>query len=211
MTLGIIPNISKNNILKIVEEIARELKKSGFDYFISDSLLKQQNNFFGQLKECSFLPLKELIDKSDMVISIGGDGTMLHTAYEVRKKSVPILGVNFGKLGFLAEFNLEELKKFWNEIKNNNYIIEERMTLVGMVNGINDKLYSINDIVIDKGPWHKMIELTVKIDDDYVSTFSADGVIIATPTGSTGYSLSTGGPIVNSQANVITLSPIAPH
>ena len=211
MTLGIIPNISKKNILKTVEEIACELKKSGFNYFISESILELKNNFFGQLKDCSFLPLNELIEKSDMVISIGGDGTMLNTAYQVRKKSVPILGVNFGKLGFLAEFNLEELKKFWGEIKNNNYVVEERMALVGMVNGMNDKLYAINDIVIDKGPWHKMIEITVKIDDDYVSTFSADGVIIATPTGSTGYSLSTGGPIVNPQANVITLSPIAPH
>ena len=211
MTLGIFPNISKKDILKIVEEIACELKKAGFDFFISDSLLKFKNNFFGNLKDCSFLPNKEMIEKSDMVISIGGDGTMLCTAFEVRKTSVPILGVNYGKLGFLAEFDVEGLKKFWNEIKNNEYVIEERMALLGISNGSDEKLYAINDIVVDKGPWHKMIELTIKIDDDYVSTFPADGIIIATPTGSTGYSLSTGGPIVNPQANVITLSPIAPH
>lgn len=137
---------------------------------------------------------------------------MLHTAYEVRNTSTPIMGVNFGKLGFLAEFDLDSFKIFLNEIKKNNFVIEERMALVGSINGNEEKnLYAINDIVIEKGPWHKMIEITVKVDKDYVSTFSADGVIIATPTGSTGYSLSTGGPIVNPLADVITLSPIAPH
>jgi NAD+ kinase len=83
--------------------------------------------------------------------------------------------------------------------------------IAGSVEKENKELYAINDIVIDKGPWPKMINLTIKVDDDYVSTFSADGLIIATPTGSTGYSLSAGGPIINPKADVITLSPVAPH
>jgi NAD+ kinase len=134
---------------------------------------------------------------------------MLNTAYEMRHSSTPIIGVNFGKLGFLAEFDLAGFTDFLQDIKTQNYVVEERMTLLGECCG--KELFAINDLVIDKGSWSKMIELTIKVDDDYVATFSADGLIVATPTGSTGYSLSTGGPIVNPKADVITLSPIAPH
>jgi len=211
MTLGIIPNISKTNILQIVMEIIGQLRLYSYNYIICDSLLKvvEKNN---RLHENELLPLKELIKKSDMVISIGGDGTMLTTAYEVRKTSTPIIGVNFGKLGFLAEFDIDSFKDLLKEIKNKNYIVDERMALVGGNSLENGKeLYAINDIVVEKAPYPKMIDLTIKVDEDYVATFSADGIIIATPTGSTGYSLSTGGPIVNPGADVITISPIAPH
>jgi NAD+ kinase len=115
-------------------------------------------------------------------------------------------------LGFLAEFDLNNFVEFLQDIKAKNYYFEERMTLVATCgNNPENELYAVNDLVIDKGLWSKMIQLTMKVDNDYVSTFSADGLIIATPTGSTGYSLSVGGPIVNPQADVITLSPIAPH
>ncbi len=212
MTLGIIPNTSKTDILKIVGKIVKELKRAGIDYTVCKSLDTLKKESDNNLQNSDFLPLNELVTKSDMVVSIGGDGTMLNTAYEVRDTSTPIIGVNFGKLGFLAEFDLDSFKEFLSDIKTENYIVEERMALIGSTNGKPEKhMYAINDIVIEKGPWHKMIELTIKIDDDYVTTFSADGVIIATPTGSTGYSLSTGGPIVNPLADVITLSPIAPH
>lgn len=212
MTIGIIPNISKKDIVSIVDEISIRLGKHEIDYLICDSILKFKSNLNKSIKKSKFLPLKKLIEQSDMVISIGGDGTMLNTAYEVRNTKTPIIGVNFGKLGFLAEFDLESFNDLLIELKSKEYVIEERMSLVGnLVKNKRKEFYAINDIVIDKGPWPKMIELTVKVDEDYVSTFSADGIIIATPTGSTGYSLSTGGPIVNPKAGVITLSPIAPH
>ncbi len=212
MTIGIIPNTSKSDILKIVSDIIEELKKTGIDFIISDTLLLLKEKFEAELYSAKFLSNEKMIERCDMVLSIGGDGTMLNTAYEVRNSATPILGVNFGKLGFLAEFDLDSLRDFLTDVKKNNFVVEERMALIGSANGsIEKNLYAINDIVIEKGPWHKMIELTVKVDADYVSTFSADGIIIATPTGSTGYSLSTGGPIVNPQADVITLSPIAPH
>ncbi len=212
MTIGIIPNTSKTGILDIVASIVDELKKSGIDFIISESLLVMKDKFISELYGSKFLSHEKMMERCNMVLSIGGDGTMLNTAYEVRNSSTPILGVNFGKLGFLAEFDLESLKEFLVDVKKNNFIVEERMALIGSANGNAEKnLYAINDIVIEKGPWPKMIELTVKVDADYVSTFSADGIIIATPTGSTGYSLSTGGPIVNPKADVITLSPIAPH
>ncbi len=211
MTIGIIPNIFKNDILDIVKQIIAELRKNDLQFLLSNSLLKFKSNFDEELKHAKFLRHDELAILSDMVVSIGGDGTMLNTAFEVRNSNTPILGVNVGKLGFLAEFDINSFSEFLYDVKNKNYIIEERMTLIASCTGEKEKLYALNDLVIDKGPWPKMIELTVKVDDDYVATFSADGIIIATPTGSTGYSLSTGGPIVNPKADVITLSPIAPH
>lgn len=211
MTLGIIPNISKKEILKVIDAIIEELQKNKMNFFICNSLLKLKSEFSDRLNGCSFLPLNDLIKTSDIVVSIGGDGTMLSTAYEVRNANTPIAGVNLGKLGFLAEFDVYSFKEFIQEIISRNYIVEERMALIGSCSNANEELFAINDIVIDKGSWPKMIELTIKVDDDYVSTFSADGIIIATPTGSTGYSLSAGGPIVSPKSNVITLSPIAPH
>ncbi len=122
------------------------------------------------------------------------------------------LGVNFGKLGFLAEANINEMDSFISDIKNEKYSIEERMVVTGDCIGRKvETFYAVNDIVIDKGGWPKMIEISISVDDEYVTTFVADGIIIATPTGSTGYSISAGGPIVSPKTDVITLSPISPH
>lgn len=210
--IGIIPNIDKPDIVGTLTRIVEDLHKNNLDYVISSSILQFGSSFNSILKESRYVPIEDLIRSSHIVISIGGDGTMLTTAFTVRNNSTPILGVNIGKLGFLAEFDVNSFSEFIPEIRDKNYVIEDRMALVGTIEESSSiELYAINDIVIDKGPWQKMIELTVKVDDDYVSTFSADGVIIATPTGSTGYSLSTGGPVVNPRADVITLCPIAPH
>ncbi|MCX7798344.1 MAG: NAD(+)/NADH kinase [Melioribacter sp.] len=209
MILGIIPNITKTDIVKAVDIIAKDLFDADLEFYICNSLLKMSNNFTDNLKKCDYLDLYELIKKSDIIISIGGDGTMLNTAYLVRNSKIPIIGVNLGKLGFLAELDVKSFREFIPEIKSKNFIIEERIALSAFIN--SNELYAINDIVIDKGAWSKMIELTIKIDEDYVSTFAADGIIIATPTGSTGYSLSAGGPIITPKSDVITLSPIAPH
>lgn len=212
MKIGIIPNVTKPDILNVVSRCVEDIRKNELEYVVSNSMLKFEKDFNPLLKKSKFLKDEELIQTSDFVLSIGGDGTMLTTAYLLRNYSTPLLGVNIGKLGFLAELDVESFDSFIDEIKAKTYTIEERMALIGKSeHNRNDELYAINDIVIDKGPWQKMIEMTIKVDNDYVSTFSADGIVIATPTGSTGYSLSTGGPIVNPKANVIALSPIAPH
>ncbi|KAF0216366.1 MAG: hypothetical protein FD178_1249 [Ignavibacteria bacterium] len=211
MIIGIIPNITKSEVNEIIERIVSEIINNGLDYVLSDSILNTSADLLKKFDSSKIVTLEKLSSISDMVVSIGGDGTMLNTAYSVRGSGTPILGVNFGKLGFLAEFDIESFSEFMCDVKTSNYIVEERVALIGTSAGISESLYAINDLVIDKGSWSKMIELTVFVDDEYVTTFSADGIIIATPTGSTGYSLSTGGPIVNPQADVITLSPIAPH
>jgi NAD+ kinase len=212
MRIGIVPNTTKHEVVKIVNTLISKLEEFGFEYVLSKSLLKFEDDFDSSKMNCEFLPHAELCNQSDIVISIGGDGTMLTTAYEARNSNTPILGLNFGKLGFLAEFEMKNLDELLTDIKNKNYYIDERTTLEAVCRNVkSDKLFAVNDIVIDKGGWSKMIQLTLQVDDDYVTTFSADGIIIATPTGTTGYSLSAGGPIVSPSADAIVVNPISPH
>ena len=212
MIIGIIPNTTKTNTVSIVNDFLQLLEESGIDYLFSDHLIPIKDQLNYRNTKAEFKSIKELGSIADIIVSFGGDGTMLNTAFELRGAKAPLLGLNLGKLGFLAEYEMKDVPQLVRELKENKFVIDERMALSGY--NINDKekeLYAINDLVIDKGRWPKMIQMTVKVDDDYVTTFSADGIIVATPTGSTGYSLSTGGPIVNPRANAITISPISPH
>lgn len=212
MKVGIIPNTTKTNILDVVEYIINQLRRNELEYYISETLLASFTTLPENIKNSYFLNHEDLFGECNLVISIGGDGTMLYTAYEARKYNTPIIGINFGKLGFLAELDDKNLAELIKDLKENNYIIEERMALEAHNLAEPEKeLFAINDIVIDKGRWPKMIELVMNVDEEYVSTFTADGIIVASPTGSTGYSLSTGGPIISPKAKAIVLSPISPH
>lgn len=212
MVVGIIANITKGNILDVVSSFTSKLKEEKIDYLLTKSITESK----GKLKLSSnsnYNPADDAVfKKSDLIISIGGDGTMLATAYKAHLYNKPVLGLNLGKLGFLVETDVAQMDSVIDLLKKKKYSIEERMVLSGVCSAqTTGELIAVNDLVIEKGGWPKMIELTVWVDDEYVTTFSADGLIIATPTGSTGYSLSTGGPIVAPTAKAITLSPISPH
>lgn len=212
MKIGIIPNITKPKIFDLVTLLLKKLEDNNFEFFIGITAIGKNEDKLTSIPSIKFVQDSELYSYCDIVLSIGGDGTMLQTAYEARHYRTPLLGVNFGKLGFLAEFDINNMDQFISDIKSKHYVIEERMALEAFCkNGETDELFAINDVVIDKGRWPKMIEMTMKIDEEYVSTFSADGLIIATPTGSTGYSLSTGGPIITPKTDAIVISPISPH
>jgi NAD+ kinase len=212
MILGVIANITKENVANVVSTFIEKLQKNKLDYLLSSDLWKFRKHFAIKIPKQKFLPDNKLCELSDIIISIGGDGTMLATAFNAQFFDKPVLGVNLGKLGFLVEANINQMDAIIKEIKSKKYSIEERIVITGSCTGHKiEKLYAINDLVIDKGAWPKMIELTIIVDGEYVTTFSADGLIIATPTGSTGYSISSGGPIVSPKADVITLSPISPH
>ncbi len=212
MTLGIIPNTSKENVFKILDELLTRLKEENIDFIISETIRQLDEVSEEYIKEIRLYPNNKIAEHCDVVISIGGDGTLLQTAYDTRFSSTPLLGLNYGKLGFLAEFDINNMEELIYHLKKDDLIIEDRNALEGICTSEKSrKLYAINDVVIDRGRYPKMIEITVLVDDEYVATFSADGIIIATPTGSTGYSLSTGGPIVNPKTKSITLSPISPH
>ena len=212
MKIGIIPNTTKFNTINIVNDFVSLLEENGIEYLLSDHLMPFKGDLNYKNRDAEFKSIRELGNLADIIVSLGGDGTMLNTAYELRGSNAPMLGLNLGKLGFLAEYEMKDVPQLVKELKENKFVIDERMALSGCNTADRgNELYAINDLVIDKGRWPKMIEMTLKVDGDYVSTFSADGIIVATPTGSTGYSLSTGGPVVNPKANAITLSPISPH
>jgi NAD+ kinase len=212
MTIGIIANINKPKVVEVVSSFVRKLKANGMSFLISEALLVKKDLFTEKTNKSNFVNDDKLCKNSDIIISIGGDGTMLATAYKAQFHNTPVLGVNLGKLGFLVEANVNQMDIFIDEIKNGNYEIEERMIIESQCCGhILEKLYAINDFVIDKAGWPKMIDINIAVDSEYLTTFAADGLIISTPTGSTGYSLSVGGPIVSPKTDVIILSPISPH
>ncbi len=212
MLIGIIANITKENVFEVVHSFLSKLKKNKINYLLTKSLVEENDKLKIEIFEDFVVDDNEVYEKSDVIISIGGDGTMLATAYNAQFHNKPVLGINLGKLGFLAEANIDQIDKVIDDLVKGNYQIEERVIISGDVMDYkSEKFYAINDIVIDKGGWPKMIEITIWIDGEYVTTLSADGLIAATPTGSTGYSISVGGPIVTPQTDVITLSPISPH
>lgn len=212
MRVGIIANITKENVLDVVSSFITKLNKEKIDYLLTKSIMLEAGKLNLKIDKGTISEDDEIYEKSDIIISIGGDGTMLATAYKAHIYDKPVLGLNLGKLGFLVETDVGQMDSVIDIIKKKEYTIEERMVLSGNCNDSEKKkLIAVNDLVIEKGGWPKMIELTVWVDDEYVTTFSADGLIIATPTGSTGYSLSTGGPIVAPTTKAITLSPISPH
>ena len=151
--------------------------------------------------------------EADMVTSIGGDGTFLKAAGRVGRKNIPILGINTGRLGFLADVSPEEMEETFNEIHKGQYNVEERSVLQLSSNKKKMEIlpYALNDIAILKRDSSSMITIHTSINDAYLATYQADGLIIATPTGSTAYSLSVGGPIIVPHSNTIAITPVAPH
>ena len=143
--------------------------------------------------------------EADFVISMGGDGTFLKAASRVREKMIPIVGVNMGRLGFLADVNPDDIEHTLRALHEGHYEVESRAVIE--VNGH----YALNDIAILKRDTASMISIRATIDGQLLNTYQADGLIISTPTGSTAYSLSNGGPIIVPGTNVLAMTPVAPH
>ncbi len=150
---------------------------------------------------------------ADMVLSMGGDGTFLKAASYVGNKNIPILGINTGRLGFLADVSPEEIEETFEDIYKKNYKIEDRSVLQAFSEGQSLKGYpcGLNEIAILKRDSSSMITIHTSINGAYLTTYQADGLVIATPTGSTAYSLSIGGPVIVPHSNTIAITPVAPH
>lgn len=153
--------------------------------------------------------LEELCNKTDFLISVGGDGTLLSVVRKSFKYDKPVLGINLGTLGFLTDISMDELPQFINDFKNNIYKIDSRMMVEGSVN--LNKFVAFNDIVISRKSISSMIKIAAKIDGKHFNSYFGDGVIISTPTGSTAYNLSVGGPIVYPLTEAFIVTPVAPH
>ncbi|MEO0142100.1 MAG: NAD(+)/NADH kinase [candidate division WOR-3 bacterium] len=145
----------------------------------------------------------------DFVIALGGDGTLLAAAFLYGRKGIPILGVNSGGLGFLTDVQFSQVDRALDMIKNGKYYIEKRMVIEAHYGRI--KLYALNDLTICTHIPGRVVEFSASIDGEYLCRFVADGIIVATPTGSTAYSLATGGPILLPTTEAFVLTPISPH
>jgi len=177
-----------------------------------DNFLKKTLNL--DLKDTKlFNSHDDIPSDTDFFISIGGDGTFLETVSYVREKKIPIVGINSGRLGFLATISKDAVDKAVDDLLNNNYKIEERVLLELNTNGklFKDFNYALNDFSIQRSESTSMAKIEVIVDDEYLNTYWADGLIISTPTGSTAYSLSAGGPIVVPNSKNFIITPISPH
>ncbi|MCR4417896.1 MAG: NAD(+)/NADH kinase [Ignavibacteria bacterium] len=216
MRIGIIANTTKYDISNFLVEFLKEnskhrdrkiiLSRSTFN-FVKSELEKNK-----LLKSVKSLDEKKFAGNIDLLLSFGGDGTMLYSAQYAIASDAILVGVNFGKLGFLADINYHDLMNVLDEYEKNDFEIETRILLEGKIVGHkSEKFIAVNDFVIEKGGWSRIIEIDTWVDGKFLTTYRSDGLIISTPTGSTGYSLSAGGPILLPELDSFVLSPICPH
>jgi NAD+ kinase len=202
-TAGVVIKPHAPNIEEILSDLMRGLEERGIRCLLEDVAARK-------LRLKDGIPREELPGSVDLMIVLGGDGTLLSVAHLAAQKGVPVLGVNLGRLGFLTEVPTDELYVTLDSfLAGRKEIISPRMLLEA---GCRDKcFYCLNDVVINKGAVARMIQIGIWIDDKEIVALKADGLIVSTPTGSTAYSLSAGGPIVQPYVPALILSPICPH
>lgn len=163
----------------------------------------------------SYKTFTKLDGSFDLLISIGGDGTMLRSVTYVRDLNIPIVGINTGRLGFLATIQVDQIEKAISDIMTRNYTISERSLLcidtVPKNEQFSELNFALNEIAVSRKNTTSMITVETTLDEEYLTSYWADGLIVSTPTGSTGYSLSCGGPVIMPEAESLVLTPIAPH
>jgi len=204
---GIIAKHTDPQAESIVSDLCRWLEERGKGVVLD----RETGALIGRQDSVVRSKIPELCD---FLIVIGGDGTLLSAARVVGTSGKPILGVNMGSLGFMTAVTLDEIYPALERIFRNEYEFEERMMLVAHVHRLGERVANytvLNDVVINKGALAKMIDIKVTVGDLYLSTFKADGLIISTPTGSTGYSLAAQGPMIHPTMNTILITPICPH
>src|SRR5687768_9212554 len=165
-----------------------------------------------ELKDATHVDERELAAKADLIVAIGGDGTLLHAARNVAGREVPLVGINRGRLGFLTDVSPEHLRDALDAILAGNYLAERRLTLAARLGKqAAGALFALNDIVLQKGDTGRLLDFTTEVDNVYVNNHRGDGLIVATPTGSTAYALSCGGPIIQPNVDALVMVPICPH
>lgn len=207
--IGLIPNWRKNNTALVVDKIRHFFQLKRFQLLIAES---SQADFYSSVTLAD--QLKEWHGKLMMLIVVGGDGTILRVARDLACWNIPVLGINLGHKGFLAEIEVEQMERFLQYIATGHYHFQERMMLEAWLWREHEELghyLALNDIVVARGPFSRIIKVDTFINEDFMESYSGDGVIVATPTGSTGYSLSAGGPIINPGMELAVITPICPH
>ena len=199
-SFALFPNPNKNGSLEIAKDILKLLLKEGHTaYTLSE--------FSDELNIPSFETKHHTLD---FIITFGGDGTILRVLHHYPHIKAPVIGINLGSLGFMANIPVDQALDRITDILNGNYIVHKRMVMDGSI-APNPECHAINEIVVHRGSNPHLVELAVTVDGEYLNTFSADGLIVATPNGSTAYSLASGGPIVMPNLEAMILTPISPH
>lgn len=207
-TIGILANLHKGSVERLVTDISDWLASRGIEVILQRELAeKLQHRPAGA-------SLEEMMKTIKCLLVFGGDGTILNGARLAAGAGVPLLGVNLGHLGFLSEVDIPEIQASLESIVAGDYRIEERMMIEAEVlrdGNIIEKSMGLNDAVITKGAFARLIFLRIKVNSEQVSTYPTDGIIVSTPTGSTAYSLSAGGPVVTPELDLMLITPICPH
>ncbi len=216
MKVGIYGQFYHENSEIYIQKLLDILQKKGIEIFIEKKFLDIINHNQDITKNFSGLSTFSELDSSfDLFFSIGGDGTILKAVTFVADSGIPIVGINTGRLGFLATIQKEELTKSLTQILEGKYTISERTLLTVETTPASNEVqplnFAMNEVAVNRKNTTSMIKVETLVDDKYLTSYWSDGLIVATPTGSTGYSLSCGGPVIDPNASSFVLTPIAPH
>ncbi len=216
MKIAIYGHFFNTDTQQYVEDLLNALQLKNAEIYIEErffSLMK--SNFKIDINYNTFNSHSDLDDTFDFMFTVGGDGTVLRSIAYIRDSNIPVIGVNIGRLGFLATVHKERINEAINLLQNKEYNIKERTLLtletepkIKELEGFN---FALNEITLSRKNTASMITVETYLDDEYLTSYWADGLITSTPTGSTGYSLSCGGPVISPQAKSFVLTPVAPH
>lgn len=197
--------------LTLILQIFDKLQLAGFEVSVSNTFAKTFNGSFASLPSVS---LDKGLDISlDLIMTLGGDGTILDVAPQAAMHGIPVIGINLGRLGFLADIQEDDVSDAIDKLANKDYRIEKRsmLHLSSEKKLFNEIPYALNEVAVHKRDSSSMITIHASVDGNYLNTYWGDGLIISTPTGSTAYSLSVGGPLLTPGCNNVVIAPIAPH
>jgi NAD+ kinase len=206
--VGILANTKKPLIRDVLPVFLKEVEKSEHIFQIPEyfaSVLKSIPTYINIIEE------EKLLDSSDLFISFGGDGTILKNARIIGSRQKPILGINLGGLGFLTASSIQMAKRHVDAFFSGKLCVEKRTVIQVKIESEKETHFFLNDLVVDKAGFSRLIKITTHIDKKLLNSYMADGLIISTPTGSTAYSLANGGPIVAPLTNAFIINPICPH
>jgi len=205
MKIAIVPNMQKEQSAAALTEICQTLRTLGAEVLLEQDVLEQV-----LITDAAGCEKEPMLQACDLVLALGGDGTVIHAAKEASVHQKPVLGINLGRVGLTAGLELRELDQL-KRLLTGDYRIETRMMLCVKISSRNHQYYCLNDATVCRGSASRIVDLSVCYNGKAITDYRADGLILSTPTGSTAYALSAGGPVIDPDVNCILLTPICPH
>ncbi len=208
-TVGLVGKYDHPEMYESVCKLAEFLQGRGHTVMLASQTAERL-----KIEGCPHRNLSDLAQESDVVVVLGGDGTMLSIARELAPYGVPLIGINQGRLGFLTDITVEDMLDSVAEVLSGQYVAEERILLNGQVRRSGERVYeatAFNDVVLGKGASGRLIDIEIAINSEFVYSQRADGLVVTSPTGTTAYALSAGGPIVHPTLEAVALVPVCPH